>query len=121
MDDTPREQRPITVTAPDLPVLPPVRVAIVEDDTRTTAIHLTRAEAETLVDALQDYLFERWPRSDCEAELWSWDYFRHGQTDPYWMRCNSTWPHEDDHENSDTGAHWPLTEAEVAAARAALA
>jgi hypothetical protein len=41
----------------------------------------------------------------CGAELHSWDVFRSGQVDPYWMRCHLVGPH-DEHENSETGATW---------------
>jgi hypothetical protein len=41
----------------------------------------------------------------CREELYSWDYFRPEQTDPYWMRCGLVGPHEE-HDNSDTGAKW---------------
>ena len=43
----------------------------------------------------------------CSAELWSLDYFRHQQVDAYWMRCHKVGAH-DEHENSETGAHWPV-------------
>ncbi len=43
----------------------------------------------------------------CDAEMWSWDYFRHQQVDAYWMRCHRVGKH-DEHENSETGAHWPV-------------
>lgn len=43
----------------------------------------------------------------CTAQFWSWDYFRSGgDVDPYWMRCHKLGKH-DEHENSETGAHWP--------------
>lgn len=42
----------------------------------------------------------------CTSQFWSWDYFRHGQVDPYWMRCDMVGPH-DEHKDSETGAHWP--------------
>lgn len=41
----------------------------------------------------------------CGAELYSWDYFRSEQVDPYWMRCHRVGTH-DERENSDTGATW---------------
>jgi hypothetical protein len=42
---------------------------------------------------------------ECEAEAYSWDYFSHNAVDPYWMRCDLTYPH-DEHENQGTGAKW---------------
>lgn len=42
----------------------------------------------------------------CNAELWSWEYYRPEQVDPYWMRCHLLGAH-DEHENSETGARWP--------------
>lgn len=42
----------------------------------------------------------------CGEQMWSWDYFRHGQVDAYWMRCDRVGKH-DEHENSETGARWP--------------
>lgn len=41
----------------------------------------------------------------CDSEIWSWTYFRHGQVNPYWIRCGLIGPH-DLHEDSNTGAHW---------------
>ncbi|KIP90169.1 hypothetical protein RU09_11860 [Microbacterium sp. MEJ108Y] len=49
----------------------------------------------------------------CDAEIWSWDIFRHQQVDPYWMRCHKLGAH-DEHENSETGAHWPVKLQETA-------
>lgn len=43
----------------------------------------------------------------CDAELWSWSYFRLEQVDAYYMRCHRIGPH-DEHKNSETGAHWPV-------------
>lgn len=43
----------------------------------------------------------------CKAEIWSWDIFRHQEVDPYWMRCHRIGAH-DKHENSETGATWPV-------------
>jgi hypothetical protein len=43
--------------------------------------------------------------ADCRSEIWSWDYFRHQQVDPYWMRCQLAGPHKE-HENTDTEARW---------------
>lgn len=43
----------------------------------------------------------------CADEIWSWDYFRNQEVDPYWMHCHKLGPH-DEHENSETGAHWPV-------------
>src|SRR3546814_16107517 len=41
----------------------------------------------------------------CDSEKHSWDYYRPGQVDSYWMRCHLVGPH-DEHENSETGATW---------------
>lgn len=41
----------------------------------------------------------------CEEEKHSWDHFRPGQVDSYWMRCHRVGQH-DEHENSETGATW---------------
>ncbi|WP_315106309.1 hypothetical protein [uncultured Microbacterium sp.] len=43
----------------------------------------------------------------CNAEIWSWEIFRHHEVDPYWMRCHLVGKH-DEHENSETGARWPV-------------
>lgn len=44
----------------------------------------------------------------CTAEIHSWDYFRPTQLDSYWIRCTRLGEHEE-HEDSNTGAHWPAT------------
>lgn len=48
---------------------------------------------------------ERLASVPCRWEMDSWSYFRHGQTDRYWMQCKLVGPHKV-HENSDTGATW---------------
>lgn len=48
------------------------------------------------------------PRSSepCHEEIHSLDYFRAQQVDSYWIVCTKVGPH-DEHEDSNTGAHWP--------------
>lgn len=42
---------------------------------------------------------------ECDAEIYSWDYFSVDAVDPYWIRCGRVGPHEE-HEDSNTGAKW---------------
>lgn len=57
-------------------------------------------------DVLRTILAEHDPAPEpCEAEIHSWSYFSSEAVDSYWMRCDRLGPH-DEHENSETGAHW---------------
>lgn len=41
----------------------------------------------------------------CDAEVYSWDYYRPEQIDSYWIRCTLLGKH-DEHEDSHTGLKW---------------
>lgn len=47
----------------------------------------------------------------CTSEVWSMDYYRDGQVDPYWIRCNAIGPHVE-HEDANTGLTWTTDEPE---------
>ncbi|CAN7240413.1 hypothetical protein LJR045_000966 [Microbacterium sp. LjRoot45] len=69
-------------------------VGWVRDDTMSWPLRRLVPEPEPVDD------------TPCAAQMWSWDYFRSQQVDPYWMRCHLVGKH-DEHENSETGARWP--------------
>jgi hypothetical protein len=83
---------------------------------RRLAFDRRATQADIIREALAGYLDAATHPGPCEAELHSWDYFRPEQTDSYWMRCtHSRADHDGDHEDSDTGAHWPRTNDALAA------
>lgn len=46
-------------------------------------------------------------KGPCDAETWSWDHFRPGQVDAYWIRCSLLEGHDGDHKDSgNTGLSW---------------
>jgi len=49
----------------------------------------------------------------CTSEVWSMDYYRDGQVDPYWIRCNAIGPHTE-HEDANTGLTWTTDDPEEA-------
>jgi hypothetical protein len=49
----------------------------------------------------------------CTSEVWSMDYYRDGQVDPYWIRCNAIGPHVE-HEDANTGLTWTTDDPEEA-------
>lgn len=49
----------------------------------------------------------------CTSEVWSMDYYRDGQVDPYWIRCNALGPHVE-HEDANTGLTWTTDDPEEA-------
>lgn len=42
---------------------------------------------------------------ECDAEVWSWDYFNDQQIDPYWIQCTLGYSHTE-HEDENTGLKW---------------
>lgn len=101
----------VTLEVGELPIVTRAALvsAIMNAPESGDAVHV--AEVERIADAvlsLIEGVLEVIDDEPCNAEIWSWDIFRHQQVDPYWMRCHRVGKH-DEHENSETGAKWPVT------------